>query len=301
MKHPFYLVRLAGLLLFFSMVRPLQSQQILKAPMSPRITNYQIRAALDPEKKTVNGEMAVEWRNPSRDTVRDLQFHLYLNAFKNMRSKFMGSRPTRLSDEDDWGFTDITEMMTSQGENLLDGIEFIQPDVAGPVQNLGLPDEKPLPPDVYDKDQTVARIKLDQPVLPDSTIRLNIRFTSKLPKITARTGFSQDYFFVAQWFPKLGVYEPAGMRYAEKGGWNTHQFHPSSEFYANHSLYEVEITLPEGYEVGTGGKLTGQKSAGRMQTLSYRAEDIVDFAWTASRNYRIVEDQWKHVAIRLMM
>lgn len=290
-----------GLIAGFLSVIPLSGQQILKAPLSPRITNYQIRAELDPEKKTVAGELVLDWRNPSKDTVRDLQFHLYLNAFKNLRSKFLNARFTRLTEEADWGYTDILEMTTDRGEDLTGKFKYIQPDEAKTDHKLELPDEKPLPPDFYGKDQTVVLVNLDQPVYPDSAISVKIRFTSKLPRITARTGFSQDYFFVAQWFPKLGVYEPAGMRYAEKGGWNTHQFHPSSEFYANHSLYKVDLTLPEGYVVGSGGKLTGQTSAHGKQTLSYRAEDIVDFAWTASKNYRIVEDQWKHVTIRLMI
>ncbi|MCK7537727.1 MAG: hypothetical protein MZV63_45630 [Marinilabiliales bacterium] len=47
-----------------------------------------------------------------------------------------------------------------------------------------------------------------------------------------------------QWFPKFGVYETAGMRQREADGWNCHQFHPNSEFYANHSVYNVTVTIP---------------------------------------------------------
>ncbi len=38
-----------------------------------------------------------------------------------------------------------------------------------------------------------------------------------VPRPFARTGYIGDYYFIAQWFPKLGVLEDAG--------WNTHQFH----------------------------------------------------------------------------
>jgi len=269
--------------------------------LSPRITQYKIRAELDPASKTVKGEIVLDWRNPSRDTVKDLQFHLYLNAFKNARSTFRAQGRAASADQGDFGYVDIDEIRTSRGEDLTGRLKFIQPDENPAPEKLTLPEEKPLAPDIYGKDQTVVSVPLTTAVLPDSSIRVKIRFTSKLPKLSSRTGYNQDYFFVAQWFPKLGVYEPAGMRYAQKGGWNTHQFHPNSEFYANHSLYQVDITLPEEYVVGSGGKLMKKEVADGKQTLSFRAENIVDFAWTASKAYKVVEDQWKQVNIKLLI
>jgi hypothetical protein len=280
---------------------PARSQQILPTPLSPRISQYKIKAELIPSTQTVKGEVIIDWKNTSRDTVKDLQFHLYLNAFKNGRSTFQAQGRSTASEQSDFGFIDIDDIRTSQGENLTNRLRFIQPDEVQSPGKLTLPDEKPLSPDIYGKDQTVVSVPLSNGVLPDSSIRVKIRFTSKLPKLSFRTGYSNNYFFVAQWFPKLGVYEPAGMRYSKKGGWNTHQFHPNSEFYANHSLYQVDITLPSEYVVGSGGKLMNKQDADGKQTLSYRAEDIVDFAWTASKDYLVVDDQWKHVNIKLMI
>ncbi len=37
------------------------------------------------------------------------------------------------------------------------------------------------------------------------------------------------------------------------------------------------------------------------KTLVYRAEDIVDFAWTAWPGYKVFTDQWNHVKITLMI
>ena len=150
-------------------------------------------------------------------------------------------------------------------------------------------------------DQTVLSIPLDKPVLPGDSIEVKINFTSKLPRLAKRTGYAENYYFVAQWFPKLAVYEPAGMRYAEKGGWNAHEFHRNSEFFANHSLYEVDITLPEEYIVGSGGLMQNETNNGDgTKTVFLRAEDIVDFAWTASKEYQVFEDQWEHVKITFM-
>ena len=282
-------------------ISPAQTQQILPAPLSPRITQYKIKAELDPGSQTIKGELVLDWRNPSGDTVNELRFHLYLNAFKNARSVFNVKGRSKESIETDYGYIDIDEIRTNRGEDLTGRLKFIQPDEDAAGDRLILLSGKPLAPDVCGKDQTVASVLLPTAVLPDSSVRVKIRFTSKLPKLSSRTGYSKDYFFVAQWFPKLGVYEPTGMRYARTSGWNTHQFHPSSEFYSNHSLYQVDITLPEDYTVGSGGKLVSEQVSDGKKTLSFRAEDIVDFAWTASKDYKLVEDQWHHVNIRLLI
>ncbi len=85
-----------------------------------------------------------------------------------------------------------------------------------------------------------------------------------------RTGYTDNFYFIAQWFPKFGVYEPAGMRYATKGGWNCHQFHANSEFYSNHSVYNVKITVPKEYIVGAGGLQTDESDSdegGKYKTI----------------------------------
>ncbi len=79
-----------------------------------------------------------------------------------------------------------------------------------------------------------------------------------LPKAYARTGYAGDYFLVAQWFPKVAVYEPAGTRGRDAGGWNAHQFHADSEFYADFGHYRVAITLPTRFVVGATGVRTAR-------------------------------------------
>jgi hypothetical protein len=258
---------------------------------SPRISNYVIKADLDPDEKIIDGVMTFSWRNPSQDTVSVLQFHLYLNAFKNTESTFwvesdgqLRGKKVKDSDSKIWGWIDILKMETEDGTDLSSGIYFIQPD------------------DDNENDQTVIEVPLENPVTPGNTITLQIKFRSKLPKIFARTGYSDYYFLVGQWFPKIGVYEPAGMRYAKKGQWNCHQFHGNSEFYANFSNYEVDITVPKRFVVGATGWLESKiENDDETVTLKYKATDVVDFAWTASPLFHVVEDQWKDVKIMVYL
>ena len=43
------------------------------------------------------------------------------------------------------------------------------------------------------------------------------------------------------------------MRGREKSGWNCHQYHANSEFYADYGRYKVEITVPKRFVVGATG------------------------------------------------
>ncbi|HLF20111.1 MAG TPA: M1 family metallopeptidase, partial [Bacteroidota bacterium] len=182
-----------------------------------------------------------------------------------------------------WGRIDITKMNVRGGEELKSRMQFIHPD------------------DDNEKDQTVFRVPLSKPVLPNQTLTVELEFTAQLPTIFARTGFHGNFFMVAQWFPKIGVYEPAGMRYATKGQWNCHQLHSNSEFYADYGIYDVDMTVPKEFVVGATGLLQKEKeNPDGTKTLWYRAEDVHDFAWTASPDFSVVEDQWQHVKIRLL-
>ena len=270
---------------------PLRAQIIFKQPLSQRVCNYDISVKLDPEKKILDGKEILKWKNPSKDNVKELQFHLYLNAFKNTNSTFMkesggehrgfGFNETK---KESWGYVDVLSMKRIGGEDLTAKIKFIQPD------------------DNNKDDQTVISVLLDKPVGPNEEIALEIIFKSKLPRVFARTGFAGDYFLAGQWYPKIGVYEYPGIRYAEKGQWNCHQFHANSEFYADFAVYDVNITLPSNFIVGATGVLQSKiNNKDGTSTHHYRAEDVIDFAWTASPYYKVVNDQWHDVKIKLMV
>jgi len=287
MKHKQQKIIITLLSMLF--VFPMFSQIIFKKALSPRNANYNINAKLNPEKKLITGKMQLNWKNITNDTITELQFHLYLNAFKNSATTFMKGTGGRFKEDAaaenkkiDWGWIDIN-LIRKAGDDLTNKIEFIRPD------------------DGNEMDKTAIRIPLNDSILPGESIDLDIEFTSKLPKIIARTGFADDYFLVGQWFPKIAVYEPAGMRHSTKGAWNCHQFHRNSEFYADFGVYNVNISLPKNYIVGATGIQTETKTVGDVKTVKYHAEDVIDFVWTASPKFVEFTQNWKHVKIRLLM
>ena len=214
-------------------------------------------------------------------------------------------RGNSASSENPWGGIDISSMRIAGDDNdlrpgiprspsidLADQIEFIHPD------------------DDNEDDRTVFKVHLPSSVAPGETITLDIDFESRLPEIIARTGWEvaesgNPFFFVGQWFPKIAVLEIPGQRYvpadAERGEWNAHQFHATSEFYADFGTYDVTINVPEAFEVGASGILVGQSSSQGIKTVRYKADDVHDFAWTASPDYLEFTQQWRHVFIRALI
>ena len=276
--------RIVLLFSFIFIISGINAQVIFYEPMSPRLTGYDMNVELHPDTKTVSGSMEAYWVNNSGKSVNEVRMHMYLNAFRSNKSTFYSeNNGSPGSSEIDYGWVEISNIINRRGTDLKEYMRYIQPDDGNPY------------------DRTVLQILLPSPVSPGDTAFFYIDFTSKLPSTIRRTGFNDDFFFVAQWFPKFGVYEVAGMRGREEDGWNCHQFHSTSEFYANHSIYEVKIKVPEEYIVGSGGQLISEEINDEgYKTLEFRAEDIVDFAWTAWPGYKEYEDQWEHVKIRFL-
>ncbi|MGH9399136.1 MAG: M1 family metallopeptidase, partial [Thermoanaerobaculia bacterium] len=247
------------------------------APASPPVVLYTIEVSLDPSTHQLDGRQRLLWRNPSGDAISELRFHTYLNAFKNNRSTFVresggqlrGDRPGAKAG--DWGWIDVLSIKTADGRDLRPESSYVQPDGNDPA------------------DETVLAVPLPSPVPAHGQILLDIAFKARLPKVFARTGHVRDYYLVGQWFPKIGVYEPAGMRQRPAGGWNCHAFHANSEFYADYGSFDVTFTVPSDYVVGATGKRVSQASRGGRTTYRYVQENVHDFAWTADPHFLVHE------------
>ena len=242
------------------------------------IANYRISARYNLAEKSVEGREILTWTNDSPDDVPELEFHLYMNAFKNEKSSFMresggGLRSDRVQkDKDPWGWVDVKRMDVT-GVDLTKSIQFIHPD------------------DQNADDQTVVRVPLPKPVKPGETIEVAIEFKTKFPKVFARTGYAGTFLLAGQWFPKIGVWEKAGTRYATQSGWNCHQFHANTEFYADYGRYDVDLTVPSNEVMGATGELVKktENAVDKTTTYSFHQENVHDFAWTIQPNYLKLE------------
>jgi hypothetical protein len=251
----------------------------LKLPaQSDRIVRYTMNVRLDPKTNIITGSETLEWKNTTGRPQQDFPFHLYHNAWKNNRSTFAKESEYQLGriggTPEDYGYTNMksVKVVDARGEMDITGsFHYIQPD------------------DGNAEDQTVCQVRSVKPVPNGQTITFKIEFETKQPLPIARTGAIRNYHFVGQWFPKIGVWW--------NNAWNCHQFHSSTEFFADYGVYDVKITVPQGYVVGaTGGipKNIDQNKDGTA-TFNFTQEDVHDFAWVTSPDLVPTVRKFHHV------
>ncbi|WP_051943437.1 MULTISPECIES: M1 family metallopeptidase [Luteibacter] len=253
-----------------------------EATLSDRVVSYRIQARLDPDKHAVDGQQQLTWHNRSDRPVSAVFLHMYLNAFEGEGSTFFterallaaagGARGTAEVKKGEWGYIDL-------GNVEQDGAalkwSYVHPD-GGPAT-----------------DHTVIRVDLAQPVPAGGNVTLDMNFHSQLPRVIERTGYVGQFHLVAQWFPKIGVLELPGERGATEPRWNVHEFHFSSEFYADFAEYDVRMTVPKGYVVGAVGEQQGEPvPEGNELTWHFIQGDVHDFAWMAAPGYKTLDSDW---------
>ena len=241
-------------------------------PLSPRNANYTIDVTLDARARTLNARETLVWTNITNASTDELQFHLYYNAWRNdestwMREHTLTSWWQRASTQraDDRAAIDITSFAIKGGAiapaDLTKQMRFIAPD------------------DGNKDDRTVISVALPQRIGPGETLTIDISFTAKIPRPFARTGAIGNYFFIGQWFPKIGVLDA-------EGTWNCHQFHVGTEFFSDFGVYDVRMTVPRGWPVAaTGRQRERTDNPNGTTTHRYYQEDVHDFAWTTSPDF----------------
>ena len=260
-------------------------------PLSPRNANYTIDVTLDARARTLTARETLVWTNITSASTNELQFHLYYNAWRNRDSTWMrehaltswwqgvSTRPGDLA------AIDISSLTIKGGAiapaDLTGQMRFIAPD------------------DGNRDDRTVMSVTLPEPVGPGESLTIDIAFTAKIPRPFARTGAIGNYFFLGQWFPKIGVLDATGQ-------WNCHQFHVGTEFFSDFGIYDVRMTVPRGWPVAaTGRQRERTDHPNGTTTHRYYQEDVHDFAWTTSPDFLEARERFEHpglppVEMRLM-
>ena len=267
------------------------------APLSDRVASYVLDVRYDPARRHVTGTARLTWTNRSDVPQATLWFHAYWNAFKNNESTYAreqriagGARAgTGNRGREEWGWTEIRSARLPDGTDLRSTLRWEQPDDGNPA------------------DQTVFTLTLPSPVPPRGQVTLDLDWEARVPKLEARTGVHEKYTLFGQWFPKIGVLEVPPQRGVRAPTWNCHQFHATTEFYADFGTYDASLTVPRTMKVGATGVRTGQhENADGTITHRFHQDDVIDFAWVAwegaAETYDVFRsDRLPEVALTVLM
>ncbi|MPY88966.1 MAG: hypothetical protein GEU99_13690 [Luteitalea sp.] len=258
--------------------------------------NYSIDVTLDPLRRLLEGREVITWRNITSAPTSELRLHLYYNAWRNTRSTWLreralgdltgdltetlhlDSRPAR-----EWGWSDVRAVRLLGGAppvDLTPKSRFVSPD------------------DGNAEDRTLLRVPLPTPVAPGATVNLEVEWRAQVPHTFSRTGARGNYFFLSHWFPKVAV--------LTDNGWRAHQFHATTEFFADYGTYDVRLRVPRGWRVGATGRALGTRDNGDTTTHRFLGEDVHEFAWTTSPDFVERRARFEHawlppVELRLLL
>jgi aminopeptidase N len=282
---------------------------------------YNIKASIDDSTDIISAEMELVYYNNSPDTLTQLYFHLYQNAFAK------GAYLESLNRSNHY-FQKFGKYESEGKGTEVESVEIIS---SGMVANNVLSEDgtRPVIDPVVSRykatpiiDNSIMLINLEQPLLPGNAMTVKIIFKTYFDdggdqrrRMKLYNAYGYKHYNGVHWYPRICVYD-------RKFGWETAQ-HLGKEFYGNFGTFEVELTLPKQYVLDATGVLTNTDEVlpadlrkkldiknfkdkpleekpsviiepdGTTKTWKFRAINVHDFAWTADPTYRIGETELK--------
>jgi hypothetical protein len=257
--------------------------------------DYTLAVALDTARHVVGGTVTIRYTNNSPDTLRFVWLQLEQNTYA----------------PDSRGSHVFRPESRGRAKEFAGGYTLADVTVDGK-------------PAVHVVNDARMRIDLDRPVAPNGgRATFAMRFSFPVPvKGSDRMGRDGTLYAIAQWYPKMAVYD-------DVVGWYAIPYFGQGEFYTEYGDFDVAVTVPSGYVVaGTGtlanasevltveqrarleraaradtGRVTvvgeGERvpATGATRTWRYRAENVRDVAWAAAPDFRWDAGAWNGVML----
>ena len=264
--------------------------------------DYVINAKLDPATSVISGRETITLHNNAPVPLSSIVFRLDQNYFAPNAAR-IGPIPRGMEITNGMNVTRMT--VNGQSVNLAPPPRRrgVNPAANGPV--------------VFNLDQSVADVALQNLIAPHGSASIDIEWSFKVPGIAPgvrgqRMGRWGDTLYqVAQWYPRVAVFD-------DLRGWETDQYLGDAEFYNNFGSFDVNIDVPAGWLVGATGTLRNADAVfnattrerlshvlesndtrtivgpgengtspgtGGRNVYHFTADTVNDFAWATAKNY----------------
>ena len=202
--------------------------------------NYSIQVTLDDQSHMLRGSEEFVYTNNSPATLNSLYIHLWPNAYKNSK-------------------TALAKQLMMSGKDFLFRND---PEYQGFIDSLDFKADGTSVKLTYDaKHIDIAQLTLNKPLAPGEKVVITTPFRVKLTSgEVSRMGHIGQTYQITQWYPKPAVYD-------EKG-WHPMPYLNQGEFYSEYGSFDVSITLPEDYTVGSTGDLQTEREIKRLNLLA---------------------------------
>ena len=266
-----------------------------------QFVHYKILAKLDTSTRSIDGIQNLIYQNNSPDTLAELYFHLYPNAYQPgsiMAKELKAASFELIRAKEDLALLHIDSLFILKHSS----------------------EARRIHTDTF-IDDTILKIALEQPLLPGQQLSIWLNFSTKIPRVNPlidKGGYRGDHYEISQWYPKICVYD--------HNGWNAMPYHWLGEYYGEFGTFDVTLDVPASFIVGATGEVvsgdpgwemarvdsTGQtdenKSAQRLDAeqdtvrriVTFHAENVHDFIWVASPDFLYEIGNYKNIPIHIL-
>jgi hypothetical protein len=247
--------------------------------------NYKIDVSLNDKNHSLKGVLNLEYVNHSPDKLDFIWFHLWPNAYKNEQTAYAKQILREKDGRDRWN--------DMKDKGFIDSLAFT---VNGAKARI----------EADPQNIDIVKLVLPKSLQPGEKINISTPFYVKLPTYASRSGHLDQSYMICQWYPKPAVYD--------RKGWHPMPYLDQGEFYSDFGSFNVNITVPSAYVVGSTGtmqnadELNAYKEIGKKnidsttkptkysapaiatKTLQYKASNVHDFAWFADKDFIVRYD-----------
>jgi len=277
--------KILGVLLFCVGFNAAQAQLIRQAPWQQRV-DYTIHVQLDDIKHVLHGFEDLLYYNNSPDTLKEIFFHLWPNAYLNNETPFA----------------------KQQVENGNMDFYYAKDEQRGRMDSLNFKANGEKVKTSFVNGYEIIKLSLNKPLNPGEQLTITTSFRVKIPEVFSRLGHNGQQYCITQWYPKPAVYDV--------NGWNPMPYLDQGEFYSEFGRFEVNITLPENYLVAATGNLQNEDEWNKIlalsnkkfekdpacnaqfptsslntKTLRFVQDSVHDFAWFADKRFQIERNE----------
>jgi hypothetical protein len=261
--------------------------------------NYTISVTLNDEDHTLSGFETFEYKNNSGLPLDFIYIHVWPNAYRNNKTA-LAKQLYNMNDM-------VLEFANDEDKGYIDSLNF---------QVNGEDVKWEFDPEHID----IVKMNLNSVLKPGETMVVTTPFFVKIPSgDISRLGHVGESYQITQWYPKPAVFD--------QNGWHQMPYLTQGEFYSEFGTFDVSITVPKNYVVGstgdlqteseiafldsvaestakkyefgefkdrkslTGGSTPFPQSSKEMKTIRFTQKDVHDFAWFADKRFEVLKGE----------
>ncbi|WP_108804621.1 M1 family metallopeptidase [Aquimarina sp. Aq107] len=236
--------------------------------------DYKMNVDMNVENFQYKGTQELVYTNNSPDSLYQVFYHLYFNAFQP--GSEMDVRSRNIEDPD---------------PRVMDRISKLTPEEIGYLKVSSLKQNgKEV---TYEIAGTVLEVQLNEPIAPGKKVTFSMNFDGQVPNQIRRSGRNSSEgvaLSMTQWYPKMAEYDFEG--------WHADPY-IAREFHGVWGNFDVTINIDKNYilggsgylqnpqEIGYGYEKSGTKVKRKGKKLSWHfiAPNVHDFTWAADPEY----------------